>query len=164
MPIVLWETLYCCVTLRCVRCNALGVNMSCPSGFYLVRQNRMQITLSNMPHLNLNSFTRNLSPCISFRLHLGSCCSQYMATLLIKLHALVQYVSTFFGFVHPWHRLPHSYSPFCECTADVTIIIVFYIECSYLGHGIYSIPGSPTWCPRAPGRPQGPSSSPTGLF
>jgi len=24
--------------------------------------------------------------------------------------------------------------------------------------------GSPTWCPRAPGRPQGPSRSPAGLF
>jgi len=24
--------------------------------------------------------------------------------------------------------------------------------------------GSPTWCPRVPGRPQGPSRSPAGLF
>ena len=29
----LWETLRCCITLRCVCCNAFGLNMSCPSRF-----------------------------------------------------------------------------------------------------------------------------------
>jgi len=29
---------------------------------------------------------------------------------------------TFFGFVHPCHRLLHSHSPYCECMSHMTII------------------------------------------
>jgi len=42
-----------------------------------------------MSDLNFNSFAWKLSPCTLSRLHLGSCCPQYMETLLIQLHGLV---------------------------------------------------------------------------
>jgi len=51
---------------------------------------------------------------------------------------LSQCFLTFFDFVHPNHWLLHSHSPYCECTANVTTIIVQYIECSLLYHSIFS--------------------------
>jgi len=71
--------------LRC----ALGVDHVLTSRFLFDSAIFMQIILSKMSQLHLYSFARKLRPCISFRLHLGSRCPQYMATLLIKLHTLV---------------------------------------------------------------------------
>jgi len=49
---------------------------------------------------------------------------------------------TFCGFVHPWYRLLHFHSPYCECMADVTIIIihrVFSVKPRYLLYFIHSM-------------------------
>jgi len=52
---------------------------------------------------------------------------------------------------------------------DVSCVnLIFLVRCqinktSY-STGITITQGSPTWCPRAPGRLQGPSRSPVGLF
>ena len=86
---VLWGTLCCCVTLRCV--VRLRLIVSWPSKIFLVRHYFMQISLSKMSHLNLNSLARKLGPCISLRLHLGSCCLQCMTSFLIKLIDFIVY-------------------------------------------------------------------------
>jgi len=51
-------------------------------------------------------------------------------------YRLHQCFLTFFYFIHPCHQLLHSHSPYCECVADVTIII--NIECSLWYHSIHS--------------------------
>ena len=55
--------------------GALGVDHVLIKSLYLVVWNYfMPRILSKMTDLNLNSFARKLNPCVSFRLHLRSCC------------------------------------------------------------------------------------------
>ena len=57
----------------------------------------------------------------------GFCVNCMWITLLFltfALHSLHQCFLTFFGFIHPCHRLLHSHSPYCEYMTDATIIIM----------------------------------------
>jgi len=60
------------------------------------------------------------------------------------LHHLVMYssASTFFGLIHPCHRLLHSHSSYYECMADVATITVnrvFIVRPRYLFYFVHNI-------------------------